>query len=319
MPPQRRNLRLEGAEWVRDLLVCCGLDEVITYSMVDIGDDAKLLRQEVDVAQYVAIRNPISSERRHLRRRLLPSVLHMARSNLRFLERVPIFEISRVYHPQPDQVLPDEPRRLCIVLTGAREAPSWLPGQDRSLVDFYDLKGIVEALLDGLNVQDVTWERGQHAAYHPGRCARVNVQGTSIGVMGELHPVVREAFGLPEQPVCALEFDLDLLLQHWTETIEVTSLSVHPPVYEDLALVVDEDVPAVQVRDLIVQTGGRTLRNVELFDVYRGEQIGAGKKSLAYALTYQADDKTLTDKTVAKLRKKIVKRLGRELGATLRS
>jgi phenylalanyl-tRNA synthetase beta chain len=124
---------------------------------------------------------------------------------------------------------------------------------------------------------------------------------------------------LPEQPVCALEFDLDVLLSNWVEAPEATPLSVHPPVYEDLAVVVDVETPASRVRDLIAQAGGSMLRQVELFDVYQGEQIGAGKKSLAYALTYQADDKTLTDKQVARLRARIVRELQRELDASLRA
>ena len=325
MPPQRRNLRLEGAERVRDLLTRCGLDEVITYSIVDAQDDDKLL--PTGAAQdYVVIRNPITSERTHMRRQLLPSLLNTARSNLRFVERVAIFEIARVYHPRPGKALPDEPRRLCIVMTGPREEGSWLEGQDRTTIDFYDLKGVVEALCAGLNAPHVEWKPGDSPAYHPGRCAQVRIIPTDdvsrdgvLGPMGELHPTVRAAFELPDQPVCALEFDLDALLSSWSETTKAQMPSVHPPVYEDLAIVVDEQVPASQVRQLIVQAGGRILRKVELFDVYRGEQIGKGKKSLAYALTYQADDKTLNAKAAASLRARIVKRLERELGATLRS
>ena len=145
------------------------------------------------------------------------------------------------------------------------------------------------------------------------------VENAVIGVMGELHPLVREAFDLPEQPVCTLEFDLDTLLAAREEALRMTSLSVHPPVYEDLAVVVDETVPAVRVQDLIAQTGAPLVRSVLLFDVYRGEQLGAGRKSLAYRLIYQADDRTLTDREVAKLRGKIVRRLAQELAATLRS
>jgi len=321
MPPQRRNMRLEGAERVRDVLTRCGLDEVITYSIVDIRDDARLSSsgEEMSVQDYVALRNPLSSDRVHLRRQLLPSLLNAARSNLRFLERVSIFEISRVFHPRSGHVLPDEPRHLCILVAGPREGRSWLDGQDRTMMDFYDLKGIVEALCEGIHVSDVTWERGHHPAYHPGRCAQVSVGGAVVGVAGELHPVVRDAFGLPEQPVCTLEFDLDVLLSNWVEAPEAMPLSVHPPVYEDLAVVVDVETPASQVRDLIAQAGGSMLRQVELFDVYQGEQIGAGKKSLAYALTYQADDKTLTDKQVARLRARIVRELQRELDASLRA
>lgn len=320
LPPQRANLRLTGAERTRDLLVGCGLDEVITYSLVDIEDEAKLYPQGLPLGPdgYLRVCNPLSAERAYLRQTLLPSLLHTTRENLRFLDRVAAFEISAVYLPAEGQMLPDEPRRLAIVMTGPREARSWLAGQDRTLVGFYDLKGIVEALLDGLGLAG-TFEPGRYPAFHPGRCAHISVGDRVVGAMGELHPLVREAFDLPAQPVCALEFDLDLLLDKWGAPYQMTPISAHPPVYEDLAVVVDDEVPAVRVRDLIAQTGTPLVRSVVLFDVYRGEQVGLGRKSLAYRLTYQADDRTLTDREVAKLRDRIVRRLERELDATLRA
>ncbi len=320
LPSQRANPRLEGAERVRDLLIGCGLDEVITYSMVDIEDEGNLWPQgsQFDLGNYLRVRNPLSAERAYLRQTLLPSLLNTTRENLRFLDRVSIFEVSAVYLPVEGQMLPNEPYRLCIVTTGPRDARSWMAGQDRTPVDFYDLKGVVEILLTGLGLKG-TFEPGKHPAFHPGRCAQVSVGDDVVGVMGELHPLVREPFDLPAQPVCALEFDLDRLLAAWGAPRRMASISVHPPVYEDLAVVVDEGLPAVRVRDLIAQTGSSLVRSVVLFDVYRGEQVGAGKKSLAYRLTYQADDRTLTDREVAKLRGKIIRRLERELGATLRS
>ena len=185
-------------------------------------------------------------------------------------------------------------------------------------MDFFDLKGVVEALFDGLAVER-TFEPGGHDAFHPGRCAQVGVEGKQVGVMGELHPLVRGAFELPEQPICALEFALDALLAPWGAPREMIPLSAHPPVYEDLAVVVDEEIPAVRVRHLITRAGAPLLRSVTLFDVYRGAQVGSGKKSLAYRLTYQAEDRTLTDDEVADLRERIVGKLKAELGATLRS
>jgi len=324
LPPQRPNLRLEGAERVRDLLVGCGLDEVITYSLVGVEDDGKLRPQgpPPDPDDYLRVRNPLSAERAYLRQTLLPSLLHTTRENLRFLDRVAIFEIGAIYLPVEGpggraRLLPDEPRYLGIVMTGPREAQSWLEGQDRTPVGFYDLKGVVESLLVRLGLEG-TFESGEHSAFHPGRCAQVNVGDRDVGVMGELHPLVREAFDLPAQSVCALEFDLDRLLEAWGGPRRVSAISVHPPVYEDLAVVVDEELPAVRVRDLIAQTGAPLVRSVELFDVYRGEQVGTGQKSLAYRLTYQADDRTLTDRAVSRVRDRIVRRLGQEVGATLR-
>jgi len=320
LPPQRPNLRLEGGERVRDILVGCGLDEIITYSLVDMEEEGQLWLADASAApsDYIRIVNPLSAERAYLRQTLLPSALNTTRQNLRFIDRVAVFEIGAAYLPVADQTLPDEPRHLSIVMTGPRETEAWMAGQDRTPVDFYDLKGVAEALLAGLGLSG-TFEPGEHPAFHPGRCAQVHVGDRAVGVLGELHPQVQEAFELPEgQPVCALEFDLDELLAAWGAPRTMTPISIHPPVYEDLAAVVDEDTPEIRVRDLIAQTGSPLVRSVTLFDVYRGGQVGAGRKSLAYRLVYQADDRTLTDKEVAKQRDKIVRRLERELGAKLR-
>ena len=319
LPPQRDNARLAGVERVRDLLTGSGLDEVITYTLTGLDDQAKLHpgQPTPDPGGYLQLQNPLSSEQDTLRQTLLPSMLHTTRRNLRFVDRVAIFEIGRVYVPVGGATLPEEPRRLAIVMTGPREGRSWVENQDRSLVDFFDLKGVVEALLRGLALEG-GYTPEEHETFHPGRCARVSVNGADVGVMGEAHPLVRQAFGLPAQPICALEFDLDALLGSWGASRKMTPLSNLPPIYEDLAVVVGEAVPAIRVRDLIAGAGGPLLRSVALFDVFRGAQVGAGKKSLAYRLTYQADDRTLTDEEVAGVRSRVVQRLEEELEASLR-
>ncbi len=318
LPPQRANFRLEGAERVRDLLTGCGLDEVITYSLVPPPSPPQLWGGD---ERALRVLNPLSAERAYLRQTLLPSLLHTAGQNLRFLDRVAIFEIGAVYLPVEDQILPDEPHRLGMVMTGPREAPSWLAGQDTAPLGFYDLKGVVETLLDRLGLEGV-FEQDQHPAFHPGRCAQISVGGDAIGVVGELHPLVRDAFDLPEQPVCALEFDLDALLAQAMAVGAARAMQPiprFPAVEQDLALVVDEDLPAQVVQEAIVEAGGNLLRRVELFDLYRGEQIPPGKKSLAYSLAYQVEDRTLTDDEVAEVQERIVRRLAEELGAELRA
>lgn len=324
LPPQRRNLALEGEERVRDVLVGAGLDEVITYSMIDIRDEEKLAGKGLAPAEIsglaepsVAVLNPLSADRAHLRRTLLPGLLRTARANLRFVERVAIFEVGRVFHARPDQPLPAEPRRVAALLTGPREASTWLTHDARPL-GFFDLKGVVEALLDRLHLTDVRWQRFEHPVLYPGRTARLVVSGAEVGLLGELHPATRAAFDLPDQPVVVMECDLDALLAGWGRAHAMTDISAQPPVYEDLAVVVDDAVPAAQVEVLIRQSGGKLLADVRLFDVYRGAQVPAGKKSLAYALTYQAPDRTLTDEDTRKVRARIVARLERELGAVLR-
>lgn len=324
LPPQRRNFALEGEERVRDVLAGAGLDEVITYSMIDIRDEEKLKGNSSDVPEIpglaepsVRVLNPLSSDRAHLRRTLLTGLLTTARANLRFMDRVTIFEVGRVFHARPDQLLPAEPRRVGALMTGPREATTWL-AHDTSPLGFFDLKGVAEALLARLHLTDVRWERFEHPAFYPGRTARLLVNGAYVGLLGEPHPVTRAAFDLPEQPVVVMEFDLDALLAGWGKSHAMNEISAQPPVYEDLAVVVDDAVPAAQVEALIRQTGGKLLVGVALFDVYRGGQVPPGKKSLAYALTYQAPDRTLSDEDTRKVRAKIIARLERELGAVLR-
>jgi len=325
LPPQRANPRLEGAERVRDLLVGCGLDEVITYSLVSFPPPGG----GTEGGEGLRVLNPLSAERTHLRQTLLPSLLHTTGENLRFLDRVAIFEIGAVYLPVEGQTLPDEPLRLGMVMTGPREARSWLAGQDGVPMGFYDLKGVVETLLAGLGLEGTFEQCSQHrlftaahSAFHPGRCAQVNVGDSVVGVIGELHPLVREAFDLPAQPVGALELDLEALLAQAIAVGKVRTMQPiprFPAVSQDLSVVIDEDFSAQKVQEAIVEAGGRLLRRVELFDLYRGEQIPPGKKSLAYSLTYQAEDRTLTDDEVAKVQERIVRRLAEELGAELRA
>lgn len=319
LPPQRVNVRLEGAERVRDILTGCGLEEVITYSLTNLEDEGKLHPGEPvpDPGEYLRVRNPVSSGQDVLRQTLLPSLLHTARRNLRFVDRVTIFEIGRIYVPVEGQVLPHEPRRLAMLMTGPRDQRSWLEHQDRAWMDFFDMKGVVETLLSRLGLEEA-FEPGEHDAFHPGRCASVEAGGRKVGWMGEVHPLVREAFQLPEQPVCGLSFDLDALLAKWGSPRRMKPLSSHPAVYEDLAIVVDQAVPAARVRHVIERSGAPLVRSAVLFDVYRGAQVGTGKKSLAYRLTYQAEDRTLTDEVVADVRNRIVRELERELDATLR-
>jgi len=322
LPPQRRNRLLEGEERVRDLLAGCGLDEIIAYSIVPLEDEPKLHpeRAPVNEADYLSVRNPLDAGRAHMRRRLLAGGLNTVRSNLRFLDRVAIFELGAVFHPRPDNVLPSEPKRVCALLTGPRAAQGWQSGIGQApAFDFFDIKGVAEALLGGLQVADMKWERGSDPSYHPGRCAQVSAGGVALGHAGELHPRVVAAFDLPAQPVCALELDLDALIRVWREDRQMDAISSHPPIYEDLAFVVDEALPAERMREMIQQTGRPLLRGVTLFDLFQDERIGQGKKSLAYALTYQADDRTLTDDEVAKVRAKIVRRVEKELGAVLRA
>jgi phenylalanyl-tRNA synthetase beta chain len=227
-----------------------------------------------------------------------------------------MFELGPIFEPDKNG-LPEEQIKLAMVMAGARIASAW-DVKDSPLYDFYDMKGRFELLLSGLRYKDVSFAPIDSVNYlHPGKGAEVRVNDKVVGVFGELHPLVKDKYEVGDPPVMVAEFDL-AELRSIGPSYGVVPVSEFPPVYEDIAVIVDESVPAARVEALIKQTGGKTVTDVRLFDVYRGEQIGAGKKSLAYSLTYQSD-KTMTDAEAAAIRNKIVKRLEFEVGAKLRS
>jgi len=319
LPPQNVNQKLAGTERVRDILVASGMDEIITYSMTNPMDEARLrIENDIDLNKFVPLKNPLSQERSHLRRSLLPGAIMTARNNLRFLAKVVTFEVGSVFHPHPKNKLPDEPQRLSLLMSGHRDTQSWLK-QAEGDYDFFDLKGILEQFLNALHLEGVEWKKSRELPCHPGRCAQILVNGKVLGFAGELHPKVRNSFELPEQAVCVAELDLDLIIKLAVEDHQMEFISNFTPIFEDLAFVLDSSLPVESVTPIILQTGKPLLRKATLFDVYEGEQVDEGKRSLAYSLTFQATDRTLTDDEVGKVRNKIIRRLQHEFQATLRA
>lgn len=320
LPPQRSNLELEREERLRDVLVGLGLQEVATYRLTSPEREARRLPPGApqDDHPYVCIANPIASDRYVMRHSLLASMLEVVERNFRVQSRQGIFEIGPIYLASEEGSLPDEPQRLVIALIGPRSMTGWQPA-DQSAMDFYDLKGILEAVFADLHVSDIRWSPGEHPSFHPGKCARISIGERTVGIFGELHPLVRKNYDLPEAPMLAADLDLGAVLAAMPDRWEVRPVSAFPPVLEDLAVIVDADVAAEQVEAVIRQTAGRMLAGLRLFDVYRGGQIGTGKKSLAYNLIYQSPERTLTDDDVQKIRRRVMQRLEQELGATFRT
>ena len=323
LPPQRGNAKLEQEERIKDILVKAGLQELITFRLTSAEQEAKLIPNSnpagPDDRPYVTVTNPISAERAVMRHSLLSSALEIASNNSRYQERIAIFELGPIFLVDEDEILPKESTQLSMVMTGRRGVPGW-QGDPMGQYDFYDLKGVLESLTNELHV-DLVYEAATHPTYRPGRTAKLLVNGQQIGVMGELHPLVVEQLDMrveKDQPVLAVDINLEALIPHIPPYYPFDPISPFPAVREDIAVIVDADVTAVSVTEVIKLTGGHLLKDVELFDVYEGEQIGTGKTSLAYHLTFQAPDKTLTDKVVRKQRNKIVGQLNKRLGATLR-
>ncbi len=318
MPPAHNHpdLALEGR--ARSALVRMGLQEAVNYRMTSPEREGRLSGETLPLESYIVIKNPLTPERSVMRRSLLASLLDTLEKNARLRERLAFFEIGPIFLPRDAEALPDEPYKLAITLTGLRLLPSW-DMKESARLDFFDLKAVVESLLEELHISGAVYAPAADGRFHPGKCAEVQVNGTVLGVLGELHPQVKARYDFLSAAVLAAEFDLAALLAVSATRYESAPVPVFPPVLEDLALVVDEDLPAERVLSLIRQTGGKLLTDVRLFDIFRSEQIGAGKKSLAYSLTYQSLSGTLTDAEVKSVRQRIIRRLEQELGAKLRS
>ena len=318
LPPQRENHALRLEESLRDLLVNLGLQEIIAHRLTNPEEEnrAKPAGTKID-QDYLRIENPITSDRVVLRKSLLSSMLLVGERNSRISPNLALFEIGQEYHPAENEILPLEPRKLVILLTGERSSPHW-QSSDRTSRDFYDIKGVVAGLFAGLKIEDIQYQPGKHISFHPGKCARIIHNDQLLGVLGEIHPQVKRNFDFGEQPVLLAEIDVEALTDRVPDRYDIRAVPVYPPVLEDLAFVVDEQVQVQEIMEIIQAAGGKTVTQITLFDVYRGGQAGEGNKSLAFSLTYQDPERTLTDKEVTRIRNKIIKQLEEKIGAQLR-
>lgn len=325
LPEQRGNRALELEERVRDLLADRSLQECITYSLSSAEAEGKLNAippvATAGIADRVALLNPISPERSSLRTTLVPGLLDTAARNLLSSESVALFELGPVFLPQSGAALPVEPARLAIVLSGRRGAAAWddPQGTKPAQYDFFDLKGIVDALAADLHLEVVKYCSAPPVTYlHPARSAEVRVNGTVVGALGELHPKVAVHFGLGDRALQIAELDLDALLAAVPERFPFRPIPTTPPAKRDIAVIVPAETPAEIVRAEMKAAGGELLTEAVLFDVYTGESVPAGTKSLAFALVYQAADRTLADKEIDKAHQKIEGRLRHVLKAQIR-
>jgi phenylalanyl-tRNA synthetase beta chain len=319
LPAQLGNPKLEREEKLKDLLARMGFQEVITYRLTTPEKEARVYPPGMAPGQveYITLKNPITPERAVMRTRLLPSVLEIVERNARTRDGMLLFEVGPIYIYKDAKTLPEEPVRLVMAMAGKRESPAF-DRDTEDAFDFFDLKGMVEQLLQGAHIP-VLFEPGEAPAYHPGKCAAVKSGDKQLGYFGELHPLVSGQFEFAGQTVLAAELDLEALLELMPARQESRPVPAFPPILEDLALIIPEVVPAGKVEAVICAAGGALLEAVRLFDIYRGEQVGLNNKSLAYSLTYRAPDRTLTDKDATGVRQRIIKTLETELGAKIRS
>ena len=299
---------------IKDLLASEGIQEVINYPLVTMQQLEQV--EQLDPANLpMRVTNPMSADREYLRTTLRASLLATLAANQGHgAGPFRLFEAGRVFWPREGD-LPDERETVAGVLAGLRHEPSWL--EDDSLLDFYDAKGVVELVLNRLGVL-ATYEPSDDPSFHPGRCAVIKVEDAVIGVVGEVHPVVMDRLGLESPQVAAFELYLGPILAALPEgQQQFEPLPRYPSATRDLALVMPTDVDAGQVTRLILRHQG--VDRADLFDIYAGENLAEGTKSLAFHVYFQARDRTLTNEEVNRSLDGLLRILERELKVTLRA
>ena len=301
---------------VKEALAAVGLQETISYPVVS-GEDLVKVNYDLESATPLRVANPMSTEHDHLRPTLLASLLGTLSYNEGHNEGpFRFFEQGRVFLPLPDR-LPDEREVAAGVISGLRSEPSWLV--DNGPLDFFDAKGMLNSALGFLGLTP-EWEpatAGDSPALHPGRSARIMCSGNRIGILGELHPTVTERFDLRHRPATIFEIYLDALLTLPARSgRNFRSLTRFPSANRDVALVVADDVPAGRVQEILDRH--RLVERVELFDVYSGDNLEPGTRSLAFHVYFQSPDRTLTAEEVNRTLDGLLRTLQRDVGAVLR-
>ncbi|RMG89038.1 MAG: phenylalanine--tRNA ligase subunit beta [Candidatus Dadabacteria bacterium] len=319
MRPDPAPARRRAANRARDLLAGQGYYEAVCLSFGDPADDDRLgLPAEDPRRRHVILANPLGRDSSALRTTLVPGLLRsLARNQRRQVRSARLFEVGRTFHPREGEALPDETLRVAAVAAGARDPLAWWSGDEA--VDFFDAKGALETLLTGFGLGSLRFVPAPELSWlHPGRAARVEAEGRALGWVGEFHPGRLGAWDL-EGPVAGFEVDLDAVLGLAREPGAFPGLPRYPAVQRDLAILVDPARARAQdVVDAVWSAGSPLVRDVEIFDVYRGERIPEGLVSLALRLTYRADDRTLTDEEVRAEEARVLESLAARTGARLR-
>jgi phenylalanyl-tRNA synthetase beta chain len=306
------------ARQMRNLMVASGFSEVINYSFVSPAawDRIGLLPAD-ERRKTVRILNPLTEEQSVMRTTLVSSLLENVARNLAYRSRdLRLFELRPVFFPLENEELPRETPRLTAVMCGRRDPEGW--GQGKESVDFFDIKGVLEGLFNHLQVTMVKWDTAQIEPFlHPGKSSRLCRGKTVLGTVGEVHPKVLANYDI-DIPLYLFDLDLEAILASCSDGKSFQPLSRFPDVYRDSAFLLDEEVSAEQVFAAIDSAKGKEVEDVVLFDLYRGQGVPEGKKSLAVRVRYRSSDRTLTDEEINKLHGRIVESLIKTAGAQIR-
>jgi phenylalanyl-tRNA synthetase beta chain len=298
---------------VRRYLEGAGLNQAITYSLTS---EEKAAKYALEASELTKLALPMSEERSVLRLSLLPHLLDALKYNLaRQIDQVSLYEIGSVFLTQGKDIQPLEKERLSAAVTGLWHSHSWQA--EKKPVDFYVVKGIVDGLVDLLGLtKQIQYKQANREGMHPGRTAELFLGEKLVGFIGQVHPTVQKQLDLTETYVFELSL-VDLLTVDVAETrFEV--IPRYPSITRDIALVVNKDVVAGEIEQIIAEAGGKMLRSVSVFDLYEGDRLEEGKKSVAFSLRYFDPERTLTDEDVTKAHDKVLKAVEEKVGATLR-
>ncbi|MDY7032216.1 MAG: phenylalanine--tRNA ligase subunit beta [Thermodesulfobacteriota bacterium] len=303
---------------VKDLLTSIGCYEVVNYSFISPSLIESLhLDDDHPYQKFIKIKNPLSEDQAIMRTTLIPGLLKTIKTNIHNSNpNLKLFELGTVFYANREDKLPLEKKILAAVITGLRYDESWNYSENE--VDFYDIKGILENLLKGVDVREFSILPIRNIPYlHPGKSSSIMIGQTEIGFLGEVRIDVLESYEI-SKAVYIFEIDVDSLARHAFNNKKVKPISKYPATYRDIALIVDENVEFKEIYDTIAELSNKLVADIHIFDVYRGEPIPQEKKSLAYRIKYQSYERTLTDKEVNKIHEKLVSDLVRKVGATIR-
>ena len=313
LPAQEPIPMLDFRQKLKSILASCGFQEVLTYSLTSMEKLQKLSPELKLQVTPLRVANPMTIEQEYLRSSLRAGLLSALSHNQKTEEGgIRLFEIGKTFMSHGEE-LPAEKEMLCAVLGGSTAELSW--HGDKELLDFFDAKGMLESLLGRLGLE-ATFEESEDESLFPGRAASAIVAHDKVGVVGDLHPKVAQAFEL-RGGICVIEVDVEKLLDKADGLTKYQPIHKFPPVTRDVALVVDDEIAYQKIKQIIQSFP--LVKELTLFDLYTGEQIPEGSKSFAIRVVYQSRDCTLTDEKVNQAQEEILDRLHREVGATLRS
>ena len=305
-----KNKEQKLEDTLRRLLVDKGFSEIYTYGFLN---EKELIKSNVSqelIAQSIVIKNPLSEDYTQMRVSTIPSVMQMVATNYAKKNKdVALFEIGRTYKDEKGSIakdeLPTEENILSLANYGEK-------------IDFYTLKGIVENILEAANVKRYELSSNvDNSSYHPGRVAKIMIGNDCIATLGQIHPIVANNYNIGQEVYFA-EINVEKLTKYGRADSKYTEIAKFPAVERDIAIVVEENIEVGRIEKVITKKCKKILENLKLFDIYRSEKLGEGKKSVAYALTFRSSEKTLNDEEIATTMNNIIEDLQKELGAELR-